>query len=58
MTLIYFCSARPQMSNPRDRRILNAVVNPLLPIGEGTFDDEQLLPDDLKDNEPNTETIR
>ena len=46
------------MSNPRDRRILNAVVNPLLPIGEGTFDDEQLLPDDLKDNEPNTETTR
>ena len=46
------------MSSSRDRQILNAIVNPLLPIGEGAYDDEQLLPEDLKDNEPETETVR
>ena len=46
------------MSTPHDRLVLNAIVNPLLPIGEGVFDDEQLLPQELKDNEPDTELIR
>ena len=33
------------MSNPDDRRILNSVVNPMLPLGEGVYDDQE----DLKD---------
>ena len=37
------------MSSKRDREILNAIVNPLLPVGEGVFDDEENVPQDLKD---------
>ena len=37
------------MSSRRDREILNAIVNPLLPVGEGVFDDEENVPQDLKD---------
>ena len=29
------------MANSRDRQILNSIINPLLPIGEGVFDLEQ-----------------
>ncbi len=29
------------MSTPGDRRILNSVVNPLLPLGEAVYDDEE-----------------
>ena len=43
------------MATSRDREILNAIVNPLLPIGEAIFDDEQNLPQNLKD-EKETET--
>ena len=46
------------MSTPRDRLILNAIVNPLLPLGEGDFDDDKLLPDELQDNEPNTDLVK
>ena len=46
------------MSTERDRLILNAIINPLLPLGEGVFDDEKLLPDDLKDNEPDTDLVK
>lgn len=37
------------MASSRDRQILNAIVNPLLPVGEAIFDDEEKLPEDLKD---------
>jgi hypothetical protein len=46
------------MATPHDRRILNAIVNPLLPVGEGVFDDENPLSSDIRDHEPDTETIR
>ena len=46
------------MATERDRMILNAIVNPLMPLGEGVFDDEKLLPDDLKDNEPDTDLTK
>ena len=46
------------MSTPRDRLILNAIINPLLPLGEGVFDEEQSLPADLKDNEPETDVVK
>ena len=29
------------MANQRDRQILNSIINPLLPIGEGVHDLEQ-----------------
>ncbi len=32
---------RMRMSTPGDRRILNSVVNPLLPIGEAVYDDQE-----------------
>ncbi len=32
---------RTRMSTPGDRRILNSVVNPLLPIGEAVYDDQE-----------------
>ena len=38
------------MATPRDRQILNSLVNPNLPLGEGVFDEENQLPEDLKDN--------
>ena len=37
------------MASKRDREILNAIVNPLLPVGEGIFDDEEKVPLELKD---------
>ena len=47
------------MATSRDREILNAIVNPLLPIGEAIFDDEQNLPQNLKDEkEPETEAYK
>lgn len=46
------------MSNPHDRIILNSVVNPLLPLGEGVYDDEHEIPDTLKDDEEDTPKIR
>ena len=39
------------MATKRDREILNAIVNPLLPVGEAVFDDEQKVPQELNDNE-------
>ncbi len=39
------------MATARDREILNAIVNPLLPIGEGVYDDSEKVPKDLKDEE-------
>ena len=29
------------MSNSRDRQILNSIVTPLLPIGEGVYDEQE-----------------
>ena len=29
------------MANSRDRQILNSIINPLLPIGEGVYDYEE-----------------
>ena len=29
------------MANSRDRQILNSIINPLLPIGEGGYDYEE-----------------
>ena len=47
------------MATQRDREILNAVVNPLLPIGEAVFDDEENIPNDLQDEiQPNTEKYK
>ena len=40
------------MSNPSDRQILNSVVNPLLPLGEGVYDDENEIPPNLVDSDP------
>ena len=44
------------MANSRDRQILNSIVNPLLPIGEGVHDLEQEcfasnLEDEISDRE-------
>ena len=44
------------MATSRDREILNAIVNPLLPIGEGVFDDSEKIPQDLKDDEDQVDT--
>ena len=46
------------MSNPHDRQILNSVVNPLLPLGEGVFDDDRVLPDTLQDEEPDSAAVK
>ena len=47
------------MSSKRDREILNAIVNPLLPVGEGIFDDEEKVPKELKDKgEEDTKEFR
>lgn len=46
------------MASKHDREILNAIVNPLLPLGEGVFDDEDALPENLKDEEPDSEQVR
>ena len=47
------------MSSQRDREILNAIVNPLLPVGEGVFDDEEKVPKELKDEgEKDTKEFR
>jgi len=47
------------MATRRDREILNAVINPLLPVGEGLFDDEEAIPADLKDyDEEDTQEFR
>eukprot|EP00096_Caligus_rogercresseyi_P010165 TRINITY_DN3605_c0_g1_i1.p1 TRINITY_DN3605_c0_g1~~TRINITY_DN3605_c0_g1_i1.p1 ORF type:complete len:200 (-),score=59.95 TRINITY_DN3605_c0_g1_i1:43-642(-) len=40
------------MSTQRDREILNAVINPSIPIGEGVFDDENQLDESLTDPVP------
>ena len=45
-----------KMATSRDREILNAIVNPLLPIGEGVFDDSEKIPQDLKDDEDQVDT--
>jgi len=47
-----------RMSSSADRLILNAVVNPMLPLGEGTFDDQEPFPADLRDDEADTEAVR
>ena len=44
------------MANSRDRQILNSIINPLLPIGEGVHDLEQEcfasnLEDEISDRE-------
>merc|ERR1712037_710668 len=44
------------MATKRDREILNAVVNPLLPLGEAVFDDDDIVPEDLKDIEEKIDT--
>ena len=44
------------MATKRDREILNAVVNPLLPLGEAVFDDDDIVPEDLKDIEEKVDT--
>ena len=44
------------MATKRDREILNAVVNPLLPLGEAVFDDDDIVPEDLKDTEEKIDT--
>ena len=47
------------MATKRDREILNALVNPLLPLGEAVFDDNDKLPQDLKDiGEKDTQIYR
>jgi hypothetical protein len=47
-----------EMATQRDREILNAIVNPLLPIGESVFDDEEQIPENLKDSEQDTQEYR
>ena len=46
------------MSNAHDRQILNSVVNPLVPLGEGVYDDENVLDAGLRDREEDTEQVR
>ena len=46
------------MSNQHDRQILNSVVNPLLPLGEGVYDDENQVPKDLQDEEVETDQVK
>lgn len=46
------------MSSSADRLILNAVVNPMLPLGEGVFDDQESLPVGLQDDEMDTDGVR
>ncbi|XP_040583058.1 tetratricopeptide repeat protein 36 [Lepeophtheirus salmonis] len=38
------------MSTRRDREILNAVINPSIPIGEGVFDEENAIDESLQDS--------
>ena len=48
-----------QMATQRDREILNAIVNPLLPVGEAVFDDADQIPVTLLDEEvDNTEEYK
>ena len=48
-----------QMATQRDREILNAIVNPLLPVGEAVFDDADQIPVTLQDEEvDNTEEYK
>jgi hypothetical protein len=46
------------MTTPHDRQVLNSVLNPLMPIGEGVFDDENQIPKELTDNEQESEAIK
>ena len=46
------------MSTSADRQILNSVVNPLIPLGEGVYDDDNAIDKDLRDNEEDTEQLR
>lgn len=39
------------MSNAGDREILNAVLNPSLPVGEGLYDEANLAPEQLRDDD-------
>ena len=36
--------ARPEMSTENDRDVLNSLLNPNLPLGEGVFDPDQQVP--------------
>ena len=47
------------MANSRDRQILNSIVNPLLPIGEGVYDLEgECFKSSLNEDIPDTEETR
>ena len=47
------------MATQRDREILNAIVNPLFPVGEAVFDDADQIPVTLQDEEvDNTEEYK
>ena len=46
------------MSTSADRQILNSVVNPLIPLGEGVYDDDKAIDKDLRDNEEDTEQLK
>ena len=50
---------KKKMATQRDREILNAIINPLLPIGEAVFDDDNKIPSNLQDEQDlNTEEYR
>ena len=47
------------MANSRDRQILNSIVNPLLPIGEGVYDLEgECFESSVNEDIPDTEETR
>ena len=47
------------MANSRDRQILNSIVNPLLPIGEGVYDlERECFESSVNEDIPDTEETR
>ena len=49
--VFYYILLTEAMATKRDREILNALVNPLLPVGEAVFDDDNKVPQELRDIE-------
>ena len=53
-----FLFSHPKMSNSRDRQILNSILNPTLPIGEGVHDVEEETNALSDPPEPDTPNVR
>ena len=46
------------MANSRDRQILNSIINPLLPIGEGVYDLEEECTENIDTDISDTDDSR